>query len=197
MNFDHFRNNLRAILFEWLRMPDQALGAYVECFRADPGDVRSARAAGWIHAQKQRWAAAADWFGKALALEGDHADTWFNLGYVREQAGDRDGALAAFQRTVELNPRHDRAWYGMGMLHAHRSDHAAAAAALKQAADLQPMNGAAWYALGMAHQHNHDPEAVEKIIHHLVDHDPQAAKRLIHDAERNDLAHLVAHLSGH
>lgn len=194
MNFDHFRFTLRAVLFEWLRQPDKALEAYVDSFRADPRDARAARSVAWIHAQQKRWAAAADWFDKALALEPEHADTWFNLGYAREQAGSREGGLEALRRATELNPKHDRAWYGVGMIHAHLGDHAAAAEALEQAARLQPMNGPAWYALGMARHHNNEPDKVEAVVRHLVEHEPQTARRLIQETERADLAHLVAHL---
>jgi tetratricopeptide (TPR) repeat protein len=194
MNFDHFRFTLRAVLFEWLRQPEKALEAYVESFHAEPKDARAARSIGWIHAQQQRWTAAADWFDKARALEPEHADTWFNLGYAREQCGNRRGGLEAFGRAVELNPRHDRAWYGLGMIHAHLGDHAAAAEALEKSAQLQPMNGTAWYALGMARHHNHEPDKVEAVARHLVEHEPQTARRLIRDAERADLADLVAHL---
>lgn len=194
MNFDHLRFTLRAIVFDWLRMSDKAAEAYVESFRADPGDVRAARSIAWIHAQKKRWAAAAEWFAKAIALEPEHADTWYNLGFAREQLGDQQGALEALRRAADLNPRHDLAWYGIGMIHARRGEHAAAAEALQQSAGLQPMNGVAWYALGMARYHNHQPDEVEAVIRHLVQHEPQTAKRLIHDTQRSDLQHLVAHL---
>jgi tetratricopeptide (TPR) repeat protein len=196
MNFDHFRFTLRAVAFEWLRQPERALSAYVDSFRADPGDVRAARSVAWIHAQKQRWADAAAWFDKALEIEPEHADTWFNLGYAREHSGNRAGALEAFSRASELNPKHDRAWYGQGMIHAHLGEHAAAAENLERAAQLQPMNGVAWYALGMARHHCNEPDRVEAVIRHLAEHEPQTARRLIRDAERADLAHLVAHLPG-
>jgi tetratricopeptide (TPR) repeat protein len=191
MNYDHLRYTLRAILFDWFRQSERALEAYVEAFRANQRDVKAARAIAWTHAEKKRWKAAAEWFNQALALEPEHADTWFNLGYVQEQDGQRERAEASLARACELNPRHDRAWYGLGLLHAHRGDHEAAVTALRQAADLQPMNGAAWYALGMACYHNHQPDAVEAAIRHLASHEPQTAKRLIRDTERADLAHLV------
>lgn len=196
MNYDHFRYNLRALLFEWLRRPDQAMAAYVECYRADPRDLRAARSIAWILAQKQRWPEATAWFEKAAAAEPGHADTWFNLGYVREQAGDLAGALAALVRATEANPRHDRAWYGMGMIRARQGDHHGAAADLTRAAELQPMNGNAWYALGMAWYHCNEPERVARVVQHCVSHDPKTAKRLVRDAERPDLAHLVADLPG-
>jgi tetratricopeptide (TPR) repeat protein len=191
MNYDHFRFTLRAVIFGWLGQSDRALEAYVDGFHANPKDVRAARSIAWIHAEKQRWPAATEWFNTALGLEPDHADTWFNLAYVQEQNGNRQAAKEAFQRTSELNPKHDRAWYGLGMACAHQGEHAAAAGALQHAAELQPMNGIAWYALGMARYHNHQPEQVEVVIRHLALHEPQTAKRLIRDAERADLAHLV------
>ncbi len=191
MNFDHFRFTLRAVVFGWLGQTERSLEAYVDGFRANPTDVRAARSIAWLHAQKQHWPAAVEWFDTALALEPEHADTWFNLAYVHENSGDRGAALAAFRRASELNPKHDRAWYGLGMAHAHRGEHAAAAEALQHAAELQPMNGMAWYALGMAHYHNHQPEQVEAVVRHLALHEPQTAKRLIQDSERADLVHLV------
>lgn len=194
MNYDQWRHTLRGILLEWLRQPERAIAAYQDSYRANPRHVASARGVAWLHARGQRWDEAADWFQRALEIEPEHADTWFNLGYALEQTGDRERAIEAHRRATELNPQHDRAWYGLGMAHAHLGDHAAAAQALAEAARLQPMNGAAWYALGMAQHHCHQPDQVKATIEHTALLDPQAAKRLIQDTERADLAHLVAHL---
>ncbi len=191
MNFDRFRFTLRGVLLEYLRMPEKAIEAYQWSFKADPGDARCAASIAWIHAQKQRWAAASEWFHKALAIQPENPDFWFNLAYVEEHGGQIEAAIASHQRTVELNPKHDRAWYGLGMIHAHRGDHAAAAEALQRSADLQPLNGVAWYALGMARYHANQPDQVEKVIRHLVVHEPQTAKRLVQDAQRPDLASLL------
>jgi tetratricopeptide (TPR) repeat protein len=194
MNFDHFRFTARAVLLEWVRQPTRPWRPMSKPLRADPRDVRAARSVAWIHAAEKRWTAAVEWFGKALELEPEHADTWFNLGYAREHAGDRRRPWRRSGRAAELNPKHDRAWYGMGMIHAHMGDHAAAAEALDHAAELQPMNGAAWYALGMARHHNNEPDQVSRSSATWPMHEPQTAKRLIQDAERADLAHLVAHI---
>lgn len=191
MNFDHFRYVVRANLFTWLGRDAQALDAWIECFRAHPRDAEAARSAAWLLAKQKHWTAATQWFERALAIEPEHFDTWFNLGYVQEQAGNAEAAIEAFQKAVAGKPKHDRAWYGMGMVHAHRGDHAAAAAALRHAADLQPMNGAAWYALGMAQHHCNEPDAVKATIEHCLQHDPQTAKRLVQDAQRSDLKHLL------
>jgi tetratricopeptide (TPR) repeat protein len=191
MNFDRFRYTLRAVMFEYLRMPEKAIEAYQNSFRADPKDARCAASIAWIHAQKQRWAPAADWFRKALEIDGGNADAWFNLAYVLEQGGLSDEAGAAHRRAAELNPKHDRAWYGLGMILAKTGDHLAAAEAFQHSADLQPLNGVAWYALGMARFHANQPDEVEKVIRHLAAHEPQTAKRLVQDAQRPDLQGLL------
>jgi tetratricopeptide (TPR) repeat protein len=187
MNFDHFRYRLRATLFEWLRQPDRALAAWTAVHRADPQDVVAPLGIAWIHAQKKHWDKAAEWFERALAIRPDQADTWFNLGYAREQQGLQAAALTALARAVELNPKHDRAWYGMGMIHSRHGDPLAAAENLRHAADLQPMNGAAWYALGMAHYHANQPDQVAAVFEHCLTHDGPTAKRLAQDTQRPDL----------
>lgn len=191
MNFDHWRFTVRGVLMEWLRRPEQAIAAYADAFRANPHDVQAARSIAWIHAQQKRWLESLIWQEKALALVPEHADTWFNLAYAQEQSGQREAALASFQRVTALKPEHDRAWYGIGMMYAHQGDHAAAAAALQTAADLQPMNDPTWYALGMAHHHNADPDGVKRVVEHCVLHSPVTARRLIQEAGRADLMHLL------
>jgi predicted TPR repeat methyltransferase len=48
--------------------------------------------------------AAADLFGQALELAPGFAAAWFELGDAREKSGDREGALAAFQKAVAADP---------------------------------------------------------------------------------------------
>jgi tetratricopeptide (TPR) repeat protein len=191
MSFDHFRFTLRATLFEWLGQSERALAAWESCARLRPENTIPVRSIAWIHAQKHRWEAAAEWFERAVALEPGHADSWFNLGYAREKLGQTEAALKAFGRCAELNPKHDRAWYGTGMILAHKGEHGRAVEFFERAAELQPFNGAAWHALGMAYHHTHQPDAVKRVIEHCLHHDGPAAKRLIHDAQRSDLTHLL------
>lgn len=50
----------------------------------------------------RRWAEAAAAWEAALMRRPDHADGWYNLGFVRRQAGDPHGALAAYDRALAL-----------------------------------------------------------------------------------------------
>lgn len=194
MNYDHWRHSLRAMLMQWLGRHASALAAYQDAHRADPRHVETMRAIAWLLAQQQHWREAEIWLERALAQAPGGADTWFNLGYVREQAGERARAVEALRRAAELNPKLDQAWYGLGMNLAHLGEHAAAAEALRHAAGLQPMFGRVWYALGMAYHHCNQPERVTEVVHHLLTHEPQTARRLVRDTERTDLLPLVADL---
>jgi tetratricopeptide (TPR) repeat protein len=188
MNFDRVRHAWRGVLFNLLKQPEHALQAYRDSHRADPHHVGTLRMLGWMEAQREHWAEAVRWFEKAVEIEPDDANTWFNLGYARDKGGMDDAAISAMQRATGLNPNNDRAWYGLGMLHARQGRHRDAAAALSEAGRLQPMNGMAWYALGMAWQHCNEPDKVAAVIEHTLTHDPQTAQRLIRDTERGDYA---------
>ena len=194
MNYDHWRNYARGWVFHFIGKPDIAYAAYAEAFRIDPRDVRPARHLAAIAADRQRWDLAESWFEKVLAVQPEDADTWFNLGFVREHAGKAEAAIIAFGEAVRLKPTQDRAWYGKGLAHARLGQHEAAADALREAANLQPMNGNAYYQWGMALHHARRPDEVKAVVEKLVSFDPKRAKQLVLDTERSDLIHLIPEL---
>jgi tetratricopeptide (TPR) repeat protein len=194
MDYDHWRHYARGWVFHFLGKPDIAYAAYTEAFRIDPRDIQSARHLAAIAATKQRWEVAESWFEKVLALQADDADTWFNLGFVREHAGKAEAAIAAFAEAVRLKPAQDRAWYGMGLAQARLGRHDDAAAAFAEAVRLQPMNGEAYYQWGMALHHAHRPDEVTKVVEKLVDFEPKRARKLVQDTERADLMKLIPEL---
>ncbi len=57
-------------------------------------------------AAKGRWAEAAAHSRRAAQLEPGLGAAWFQLGQASWQAGDRAGAVKAFERTVEVAPEH-------------------------------------------------------------------------------------------
>ena len=194
MNYDHWRNYASGWVFHFIGKPDIAYAAYAEAFRIDPRDVRPARHLAAIAADRQRWDLAESWFEKVLAVQPEDADTWFNLGFVREHAGKAEAAIIAFDEAVRIKPTQDRAWYGKGLAHARLGQHEAAADALREAANLQPMNGNAYYQWGMALHHARRPDEVKTVVEKLVGFDPKRAKQLVQDTERSDLMRLIPEL---
>jgi tetratricopeptide (TPR) repeat protein len=194
MNFEKWQHYLRARWFHLLRNDDGALQEYRLALQAAPDFARAAACIAFIHASREDFAKAVTYFKEAVRVDPGDAEMQFNLAFACEKAGALKEAIETFQAALQLDPKLDRAWYGLGICHARLGDHAAAAQALLEAAERQPMNPHAWYALGMAHHHLHEPERVKEIVLHLHRFDPRMARHLIQDAERSDLAYLVADL---
>lgn len=64
------------------------------------------------------WAAAADFFDRALALEPDRANLRHRLGTALWRMGDARGAEAAFERIIETTPEYSEAYFNLAMIQA-------------------------------------------------------------------------------
>lgn len=87
-----------------------AIAAYDRAIELMPGDsrVHLNRGGAYIVGHQQgragwRARARAD-FERAVELDPRSTFAWNNLGWVRAEEGDVDGAIAAFRRTLELDP---------------------------------------------------------------------------------------------
>lgn len=75
---------------------------------------------------------------------------WYNLGRLRNEAGDRPGALSAFERAVEINPGDRESWMGIGKTYLALNEPAKACAPLTHAATGPQPDGDALNTLGWA-----------------------------------------------
>lgn len=126
------------------------------------------------HATPDRPAEAADRFEKALALDPDHGLARAGLGWLAEQSGDLDTAVAAYARAVELAPEEALVQYlygdsllaRLGQRRPANDDELAtlqrAQAALRRATELAPGYPEPWVRLGFAL--NLDPEASAEAV---------------------------------
>ena len=62
------------------------------------------------------WAAAADFFDRALALDPDRANLRHRLGTALWRMGDARGAEAAFERIIEITPEYSEAHFNLAMI---------------------------------------------------------------------------------
>ena len=177
----HWLHYQRARLMLALQRPDQALQAYADALAARPRYALAAAAAGFLEASRERWAAAVPWFERALQIEPDNAEHWFNLGFVQQQQQQDIPAIRSFDRAVALRRSLDRAWFGLGLSHRRLGDNEKAAAALKVAAELQPMNPHAFYELAMVRLAQDDLKDVRRIIRHVSGFDPVMTRRLVRE----------------
>ncbi len=194
MNYDHMRHYARGWLFHFFGRETVAYAAFVDAQRVAPWDTRAARHLAAIAAGRKQWPEAEHWYAHVLALEPRDDGSWFNLGFVREQAGKATAAIDAFKAAVRLTPSLDRAWYGMGLAHARLGQHQEAAAAFREAVRLQPMNGEAYYQWGMALHHARQPDAIKAVVVKLADFEPQRARTLVQDTGRSELMALIPEL---
>lgn len=194
MNYDAWRHYLRARLFRLFRKPDAALAAYRDALICNPRFALAAHGFAYLLSSLGHTAEAETAFRKVVELAPRNSTAWYNLGFLYDKSHKLTEAVSAFREAVRLEPSFDRAWYGLGLSLAAQGDHAGAVKAIERAAQLQPMNPHIWYQLGMAWHTLHDPDKVRGVIEHLHRFDRHMARRLIRDAERSDLAHMVADL---
>ncbi|GER15741.1 tetratricopeptide repeat protein [Variovorax boronicumulans] len=77
--------------------------------------------------------------------------TAFNeLGRERDDAGDQDGALAAYAQASAIHPYWSAPWYNAGLIHKYRGDWAASLQANARAVQCEPGNEGALWNLGIA-----------------------------------------------
>ena len=191
MNYDYTRHYLRGWLLHFFGRTDGAYAAYEEAFRHNRNAWQAAISMASIAAGRKNRRAAEFWFREALRIRPEDADTWFNLGFVLDEDGQREPAIEAFRESVRIKPAQDRAWYGMGLVQAKCGAHGEAVRCFQKVTELQPMNGYGWYQLGMAHHHSNNPDEVTRIIQHLLGFEPKTCRLLIRDAGRSDLEHLT------
>ncbi|MCK6502800.1 tetratricopeptide repeat protein [Myxococcota bacterium] len=95
--------------------------------------------------------AAMELFARALDMDPDDAELWFELGNARRDLGDADGALSAWVRAGELDPKLPGPWAGMGRLLLAQGRHQEARQALARLVNLVD-EAEHWHAYGQALQ---------------------------------------------
>jgi predicted CXXCH cytochrome family protein len=75
----------------------------------------------------------------------DDANLWLSLALARNETGDLEGAVAAFETALDLDPKNARAWYNLGLAHSAAGDEERALECLARCQALEPSSPApAW-----------------------------------------------------
>ena len=156
----------------------RALQALEALLRDQPDHPRAWSIAGFLYAEKGRYAEAIAAFEHALAIAPDDAATQFNLGFVLQKAGRHEDAIVRLSRAVELDRALDRAWYGLGLSLIHCGRFREAIERLSEAARLQPFNPYARYQLAAAWFKLGEPEKVRTEYRKLKGFDPKVAEHV-------------------
>ena len=94
--------------------------------------------------------AAIDSYNKALALNPDYADAYFNIGNALGKQGKLDAAIDSYNKALALKPGYAEAHNNMGLILQEQSKLEEAIEAFKQVQVSKPDNADAYYNMGNA-----------------------------------------------
>lgn len=163
---------------------EQAIEAYREMSAVDPGNELALLMIGNLLADSGDHAKAAGVLQRLTQLNPDHADAWFNLGFLHDKTDQLADAERCFRRAVALRPSLDRAWYGLGLVLIREGRLEEAVDALKQNIKLQPFSPYGYYQLGMTYHHLGRSEDAWKVHEQLTGFEPKFSATLKRDLER-------------
>jgi CHAT domain-containing protein/tetratricopeptide (TPR) repeat protein len=89
-------------------------------------------------------------YEKALMLQPEDLDNWYQRGLALAEAARTNDAIASFDKALEIQPDFDLAWYNRGVQLSHLGRFEDAIASLEQATEIQNDFYEAWYALASA-----------------------------------------------
>jgi tetratricopeptide (TPR) repeat protein len=170
-----------ALMFK--RTPD-AVRAYREMLEVDPRNESAGLMLGSLLVESGDRAGAVAQLELLTATHPAHADAWFNLGFLHDQADRLADAERCFRRAVELRPSIDRAWYGLGLVLIRDGRLTEAVDALKQTIKLQPFSPYGYYQLGLTYHHLGRTEDAWRVHKQLTGFEPKFSATLKRDLER-------------
>jgi len=96
------------------------------------------------------YAKALSFFERAIEIDPDYAEAWYQAGFCYGVLGRHQDALKASKRAASLRPDWVEPWLNIGTSNFALGQYKEAAEAYKQATKLDPSNPDAYYALGIS-----------------------------------------------
>jgi tetratricopeptide (TPR) repeat protein len=143
-----------------------------------PNDAAVLATLAGLHAGRGRASVGVDMLRQSIRLDDSKAYTHFNLGFLLQEAGSHDEALACFSRALELNDRLDQAYYGKGLSLIKLGRLEEAVEPLRANIKLQPLSPYGFYQLVHALHRLGRPEEARRWIVQLSGFEPQVARQL-------------------
>ena len=119
------------------QLDDARLG-YEQLLLTEPANAEALNLLGVLHLQQGRTAQATAVLGQAVRYRPDRSDIHNNFGNALRASGDRDGAIAAWEKALSLNGTDADAWCNLGVARIEGGDVQAAVAAWQRAIESDP-----------------------------------------------------------
>jgi tetratricopeptide (TPR) repeat protein len=95
---------------------DARINRTLDALRATPDAAHLHNELGSLLVQKGFPNDAEREFERAIDLDGDYFEAWYNLGQVRAARGDEGGARRAYMATIDHKPGHAQALFQLGLI---------------------------------------------------------------------------------
>ena len=120
-------------------------------------------------------------FNKAIKIEPDHADAWFNKGVALGELGRYDEALKAFNKAIKIEPDH-YAWVNKGVALGKLGRYDEVLKAFNKAIKIKPDHDA-WYNKACAYSLKRDKENALKSLSKSIKLNPEFKKEVKRDED--------------
>ncbi len=128
------------------------------------------------------------YFDKAIAIDPQSANSWYNKGAALADLGRNEEAIAAYDKAIEIDPQLAAAWYTKGVALTYLGRNEEAIAAYDKTIEIKPQYGDAWNNKGVALADLGKNEEAIAAYDKAIAIDPQLAYAW--NNKENDLADL-------
>ncbi len=119
---------------------------------------------------------ARDHYDKAIELNPQFSEAYYNRGNARRASGDHQGAITDYDKAIELNPQFSGAYYNRGNARRASGDHQGAIADYGKAIELNPQDAEAYNNRGNARRASGDHQGAITDYDKAIELNPQDTK---------------------
>lgn len=117
---------------------------------------------GMVYADLQDYPAALADYTRAIELDPQYAEAYYNRGVTHAKLNDYAAARADYTNAIELDPQYAEAYNNRGTTYANQEDYSAALADFTKATEIDSKNVNAWYNCGVTQaRQNEYKQAIE------------------------------------
>ncbi|MDC7222621.1 MAG: tetratricopeptide repeat protein [Spirochaetales bacterium] len=126
---------------------DKALLAFTTALELEPANPRIIYNMALVFIRKEDYPTARELLEKAIELEGETADFHNDLGLCLYRTGQKEEALAEYDRALEIDPTHSTAWNNRGVYFFQKDDFTQAEECFRTSVNLNPDWEDSWFNL--------------------------------------------------
>ena len=162
------------VLIGWARNPVWAsdITLWEDAVAKGPGMFRARANLGLAYGKEERHQEAIVQFEQALAIKGDFADAWVELGNTYHELGQLERAEQAYRRALALNPSIEGVYYNLGNLALGRGHVPSAIRLYRETLTRNPHFANAHNNLGQALEKSGDLTTAMRHYQQAVENDP-------------------------